>query len=120
MSFKKAFETAEHSPFLQHRVGAVVVKKGRVLSTGYNEIRWNQRLRKENIHAEESAIVKLLQARRLSSLHGADIYVSRITPGGRSGIAKPCPTCQNLIKAVGIRRIFYTTDGGATGTMEVT
>jgi len=114
MSFRIAERTALDSPFEQHRVGAVIVKGGRVLSTGYNEIRWLERLRKTNIHAEEAAILKLLKARRLSSLIGSDIYVTRFTRGGAIGCAKPCANCEALIRSVGIRRVFYSDSTGTT------
>lgn len=118
MSFRMAGKAACLSPFKQHRVGAVVVKGGRVLSTGYNEIRWTQRFQKENVHAEEAAIVKLLTAGRPSSLVGADIYVSRFTRGGSIGLAKPCLNCQHLIRSVGIRRAYYTCSDGTTGALK--
>jgi deoxycytidylate deaminase len=118
VSFRIAGKVAGKSPFKQHRIGAVVVKGGRVLSVGYNEIRWNERLRKENIHAEEAAIVKLLTAGRQSILIGADIYVSRFTRGGAIGLAKPCLSCQRLIQASGIRRAFYTCSDGTTGVLK--
>ena len=110
MSIKAASKEAKKSPFKQHKLGAVIVKRGRILSTGYNEIRWNKKLRKENIHAEESAIVKLLTEKRMHDLVGADIYVTRFTKGGRVGMARPCGCCNRLIATCGIRRVFYTTD----------
>jgi dCMP deaminase len=111
MSFRIASKTALKSPFSQHRVGAVIVKNGRVLSTGYNELRYTRELKKLSVHAEEAAILELLKSRRQSSLVGADLYVTRITPGNRVGLAKPCDRCQKLIQATGIRRVFYTTNG---------
>ncbi len=112
MSFRIASKAAELSPFHQHRVGAVVTKGERILSTGYNELRYTRELQKLSVHAEEAAILKLLKSRRQSSLVGADLYVTRFTPGGRIGLAKPCDMCQALIQAVGIRRVFFTTNGG--------
>ncbi len=110
-----ASKQALNSKFHRHHLGAVIVRGNRVLSTGYNEIRYSKELRKSNIHAEESAIVKLLKARRQNELVGADIYVSRVCPSGRSGLAAPCASCNALIRSVGINRVFYTTD---TDTVE--
>lgn len=112
MSFRVAEKAALKSPFAQHRVGAVVVRGGRVLSTGFNSLRYTKELKNESVHAEEAAILKLLKAKRLHDLSGAEIYVTRFTRGGAVGIAKPCPRCSSLIKAVGIRRIHYTSDTG--------
>lgn len=105
-----ATKQALKSPFLRHRLGAVVVKGGRVLSTGYNEIRYTKELRNSTLHAEEAAILNLLKRRKLHELNGASIYVSRITPGGRTACSKPCNRCMDLIRSVGIERIHFTTD----------
>jgi deoxycytidylate deaminase len=119
MSFRMAAKAAKRSPFVQHRLGAVVVKGGRILSTGYNEVRYTSELGKPTLHAEQAAILKLLKQRRLSDLVGADLYVTRFTPGGRVGLARPCADCQSLIASVGIRQTFYTTNGGGTGTLKL-
>lgn len=110
MSIKAAKKEAHKSPFKQHKLGAVIVKHGRILSTGFNEMRWNKKLRKNNIHAEEAAIVKLLTEKRQHDLVGADIYVTRFTKGGRVGMARPCWNCARLIATCGLRRVYYTTD----------
>lgn len=114
MSFRMAAKTARKSPFEQHRLGAVIVKSGRVLSTGYNELRYTKELQKMSVHAEEAAILKLLKAKRLSDLVGAEIYVTRFTPAGRVGLSKPCARCQELLRSVGIKRVFYTDNLGQT------
>lgn len=116
MSFRMASKQAVDSPFVQHRVGAVVVKNGRVLATGMNHLRYTKEFKRSNVHAEEDAILKLLKARKLSSLSGADIYVTRFTKGGKVGMAKPCCTCDALIRSVGIRNVYFTTDGPMTDT----
>lgn len=98
----------------RHRLGAVIVKGGRVLATGHNEIRYSKELQKGSVHAEEAAILKLLKAKRLSDLAGAELYVSRVCNSGRVGMARPCSNCLSLIQSVGIRKVFYTTDAGET------
>lgn len=117
MSFRMAEKTALNSPFVQHRLGAVVVKGGRVLSTGYNEVRYTRELGKPTLHAEQAAILKLLKQRRLSDLIGATLYVTRFTRGGAIGNSRPCTDCQELIRSVGIKEVHYTTDEG-TATYE--
>jgi deoxycytidylate deaminase len=102
---------------LRHKLGAVVVKGGRILSTGYNEVRYTKELKKPTLHAEQSAILKLLKRRRLHDLVGSSIYVYRRTPGGNLGNACPCSVCMDLIRSVGIKRVFYTEDNN---TMELT
>jgi len=109
-----ASKQAKKSTFQRHKLGAVIVKGNRVLSTGYNEIRYSRHLQKSNIHAEESAIVKLLKENRLSDLNGSTIYVSRVCPSGRLALSKPCGSCRGLIQSVGISKVVYTTDTGET------
>jgi len=98
------------SETLRHRLGAVVVKGGRILSTGYYEVRYTKELKKPTLHAEQSAILKLLKRRKLHDLVGSTLYVYRRTPGGNLGNACPCGDCMDLIRSVGIRKVFYTED----------
>jgi deoxycytidylate deaminase len=114
-----ATKVAHKSPFFRHRLGAVVVKGGRVLSTGYNEIRFTKELRNSTLHAEEAAILSLLKKNKLHELNNSEIYVSRITPGGRTGLSKPCARCMELIRSVGIASISYTTDENSTETIKL-
>lgn len=107
------------SKALRHRLGAVIVKGGRVLSTGFNEVRYTKELRKPTLHAEEAAILKIMKARRHGDLVGADIYISRVCPSGRVGLAKPCRSCSDLIRASGLAGVFYTTDEGVTAYYDV-
>lgn len=112
MSFRLAKRKAQESPFQKHKLGAVIVKGGRVLSTGYNEIRYTRELRKHSVHAEQAAILRLLKDRRVDALVGSEIYVSRTTPGGRVACAKPCVMCHDLIRSCGLRWVHYTDNEG--------
>lgn len=114
-----ACKTALKSTFERHRLGAVITKGGSVISTGYNEIRYTREYRQHTLHAEASAILKVLKSRRLDLLANAEIYVSRVRPNGSIGLSKPCSNCMDLIKSVGISRIHYTTDYGTIETIKV-
>lgn len=119
MSFRIAQKEALKSSHKQHRLGAVIVKGGRILSTGYNELRPSKIIGTQTLHAEASAILKLLKNRRLHDLVGADIYVSRFTRGGRVGCARPCKHCLDLIRSVGIARVYFTSDHAETGMIKL-
>lgn len=93
-----------------HKLGAVIVKNGRVLSVGYNEIRYSHFTKKGTVHAEEAAIIKLMQAKDFASLAGSTLYVTRVSPAGKTALSKPCSRCMELIKAVGIKKVVYTTN----------
>lgn len=94
--------------------GAVVVKSGRVMGTGWNKDRNHplivspEHIKTEcSYHAEEVAIKEAGD-----SLKGAVIYVARVNKHGEDRNSKPCPKCLNLIKESGIKRIVYTTEAG--------
>lgn len=114
-----ATKKAHESQFSRARVGAVIVRGNRVLSSGVNRIGYSKfdlgRKRPESIHAEAQAILELLKHRRQAELVGADIYISRVDRNNNTRMAKPCNHCAKLIEAVGINDVIYTTD---TGTVE--
>lgn len=112
MSLRMAAKAALKSKFSQHRVGAVITKGGNILATGYNSKQPSSVLKTTTRHAEAAAILFLLKQRRLQDLVGATLYVTRYTKGGKVGMAKPCPSCENLCRSVGISRVHYTTDCG--------
>lgn len=107
-----AFEIAKASKCVSKQVGAVIVKDGRVLSTGYNGTpagysncseHWEGQYTKEHhewsktyeIHAEMNAII--WAARKGISIEDATIYVT----------LEPCSECSKNIIASGIKRIVY-------------
>jgi len=101
---------AEQAPHEKWRVGAVVVRGGSVLGTGFNKYRNDpSQVQYGDIsyHAEEVAL------RRLDgSAYGATIYVARITKGGDLGTAKPCLKCQGLLVENGIHTVVWTQPNG--------
>lgn len=114
MSMRMAAKTALHSSFKQHRVGAVIVKGGNILSVGFNTRQPSSVLGTPTRHAEASAILKLMKEQRQHELVGSSIFVTRFTAGGRVGLARPCHHCMGLIRASGLKRIYYTTNEGTT------
>ncbi len=107
-----ANEIASASNCVSKQVGAVIVKNGRILSTGYNGTPpgfqnccdyWNGEYTTEHhewsktyeIHAEMNAII--WAAREGISIEGATIYVT----------LEPCSECSKNVIASGIKRIVY-------------
>ena len=107
-----AKEIAFASKCVSKQVGAVIVKDGRVLSTGYNGTPngyqnccdyWQGNYTKEHhewsktyeIHAEMNAII--WAARKGIAIEGATIYVT----------LEPCSECSKNLIASGIKRIVY-------------
>lgn len=107
-----AKEIAKASKCVSKQVGAVIVKDGRILSTGYNGTPpgyqnccdyWNSEYTKDHhewsktyeIHAEMNAII--WAARKGIAIEGATIYVT----------LEPCSECSKNLIASGIKRIVY-------------
>lgn len=95
--------------------GAVVVKGGRVLGTGWNKNRNHPAVvSPEHIktdcsyHAEEVAIREAGE----DNVRGAVIYVARVNKNGNDRDSKPCPKCASLIEQVGIKRVVFTMEAG--------
>lgn len=94
--------------------GAVIVKGGRVVGTGYNRNRNHPTIVSPehiktncSIHAEESAIRDAGY-----DVKNAVIYVARVNKHGEDRDSKPCPRCLALINESGIKRIIYTMQAG--------
>lgn len=100
-------------------MGCVIVKSGRIISSGYNSVGCHNvnsyRKCRNSVHAEQHAIQRLLG--QPSLLFGATLYVSRVANSGRLLLARPCPFCMNLIRSVGIKKVFYSDSNGSI-TME--
>lgn len=95
--------------------GAVVVKSGRVMGTGFNKDRNRPSIvSPEHIksdcsyHAEQVAIREAGEY----NIKGAVIYVARVNRKGQDRNSKPCPRCSALIDKAGIKRVVYTTEAG--------
>ena len=90
--------------------GAVVVKGGRVVGTGFNKFKNHPTIIQTELikshcsrHAEQVAIH---QAGR--NAKGAIIYVARVSKKGEDRNSRPCNLCYSLIKKVGIKQVIYT------------
>ena len=111
--FDLAKRAAMESSYGKLRHGAVVVKGGSVVSFGFNKsnhCQFGQRFRHMDKgpatqHAEISAILGLPR----SATQGADVYVVRINNDCDWRMSKPCPMCEQALKFVGVKRVFYTT-----------
>ena len=114
---RSAISEAGRSNIHRARMGAVITKGRRILSVGHNEMRGyrkcpSKRRWVNSLHAEQAAILKLLNKGKIYELSGATIHVTRIKRDGNVGMARPCETCEELIRAVGIKRVIYTNDLG--------
>lgn len=110
---KLALEECELSTYEQ-RIGAVVFKGKRILSSGHNEIRSSPislkyRQFKNSLHAEQAALMNL----DWTKLKGCSILVLRVLKSKKIlSNAKPCTMCQLLLNTIGINDIYYSNEFG--------
>lgn len=103
------------SKITHFRMGAVLVKGKKIVSSGYNRYTGETEkiARKYNIqnlwslHAEMDAIIHCSE-----DLKGLTIFVSGIKKNGRPMYCRPCNKCLKIIKATGIKNIYYSTKTG--------
>ena len=101
---RMALTWAELSHCSRKKVGALIVKEGRIISDGYNgtpagfdnccendtgETLWYV------LHAEANAILKVAQS--TNNCAGATLYLT----------LSPCKECSKLVLQAGIRRVVY-------------
>ena len=88
-------------------VGAVVVKEGKVISRGYNQV---ELLKDATAHAEMLALTAAEAAAGDWRLTDCDLYVTK----------EPCPMCAGAIVHTRIRRVIFgcpDVRAGAAGTV---
>lgn len=120
--FAAAKAVSELSDHKHYKIGAVVVMNHRIISSASNSNSKTHPLQKKynkyrftddgdhKQHAELAALVPLI--RDGIDLSNAAIYVYRVHKNGTLAMSRPCPSCMQLIKDVGIKRVFYTTENG--------
>ena len=120
--FSAAASIAELSDHPHYKLGAVIVHKHRIVSSGYKSLTRchpiQAKLDTEKYgeacpgkrHAEIDAIFPLLK--NGSNYSGAVIYVARILKNGNIAMARPCSSCEKLIRQLGIKKMYYTTPNG--------
>jgi len=90
--------------------GAVIVKGGRVIGTGFNKDRNNpyfvspEHIKTHcSVHAEVEAIRDAGW-----NVKGAVLYVARVNSQGKDRYSKPCERCEVVIEETQIKKVIYT------------
>lgn len=110
-----AIDTAKSSPS-KKRVGAVLLKKNKVIATAVNleakshplQARFAKRVGlapKIYLHSEIAALIKARE--------DADtIVVARVNPQNKLRNSCPCRICSLALEEFGVKNIYYSTDDG--------
>ncbi len=105
-----ASKAAEKSDFDRSRLGALILNKGKIVSTGHNSHRKHGRLTrlygfKGGCHAETAAMLR--------ANAGDTIVVVRLLKDGNLTCSKPCERCMAMAKDFGIKKIIFSDWNGA-------
>lgn len=120
-----AYKAAKKSKCSSRKYGAIIVKKNKIISVGYNTIAANKLdctkpgrcMRRQlgfnhnegdysccpSVHAEINAIN---DCQDMELLKGATLYLMGIEDGNIIQHARPCENCQKAIEEVGIKEII--------------
>lgn len=66
----------------------------------------------QSIHAELNALIRYNEVRHGKLPKRTSMYVYREEKNGTVKLAKPCKTCEKLMREAGIKKVFYSTDTG--------
>lgn len=121
--FKHAKNMANMSDFYRSPTGCVVVYKNKIIGAGFNTCKTHPIQRKYNwlrfdcessphcMHAEVNALCTLMHNKDIN-WDKVNVYVYREHKNGVRAMARPCKSCMQLIKDLGIKYIHYTTEDG--------
>lgn len=112
------------SNHIRTRHGCVLVDKHRIVSSGYNSSTRCSPLQKQidtarfgspeqqkgTVHAETACLLPLIK--QGYDMSRSDLYIVRRHKNDSLAISKPCPGCMSLLRASGVRRVFFSVEGG--------
>ena len=129
--FQIAQDVASRSPCSRRKFGAILVKNGVIISTGYNgsvrgsvncgeELMCLKDIHEEKpyssydhcpaVHAETNVILNVARE-GITSTVGATLYLG-YSGGNKSHSDRPCRYCRRMIIQAGIKDIFYIDKNG--------
>ena len=110
--FRLAQMVAKNST-MRARVGAVITRGSKVLSTACNVPKTTPLLGKHASHHPWSshAEMRAIAQAGIGDVQGAIAWIYRETSDGSPAMARPCEEfCMEMLRMAGIRRICYTTN----------
>lgn len=101
------------------RLGAILVRKNKVLSFGINNMRktkpslyYRKGGRRTDVvmglHAEVHCTIGV----QSEDLEGSTMYIARILKNGKPAMSKPCEECRRFLIEAGIKEVIYTVSDG--------
>lgn len=104
--FQAALSEARKSSY-KVPMGAVVVYKNKIVGRGCNIAHSTGEIN-DGIHAEIAAINDATAKYRKDSI----LVVGRTNKNDELAIAKPCQSCETILKKLGVKRVWFSTETG--------
>ena len=122
--FRAADAVSTLSDHKQTHLGCILVDKDRIISSGYNSSTRCSPLQKQidvarfgdpdkhkgPVHAETACLLPLI--RQGYDMTRSDLYIVRRHKNGSLALSRPCPGCMSLLRANGVRRVFFSVEDG--------
>ena len=122
--FRAADAVSALSNHKQTHLGCILVDKHRIISSGYNSSTRCSPLQKQidvarfgdpdkhkgPVHAETACLLPLI--RQGYDMTRSDLYIIRRHKNGSLALSRPCPGCMSLLRANGVRRVFFSVEDG--------
>ena len=122
--FNETFKLAQSvEPVRGARIAAAVVRRGKVISYGYNHKKshpFQNRFCKNRhavfFHAEVHAIKNALKSVDVEDLSKCELYIVRAKRNSTNrkwitGMSKPCSGCQKCIDLFDLKSVYYSKEG---------
>lgn len=110
-----AIKAANKSKYKQ-KVGAVLIKNGKIISIGYNQIRHQSSIVVNHwvgsLHAEIHCIINAIKKIDSDKIKGSTMIVVRVMKNGKLGLALPCKDCYSVIENFEIKKVIFSTNHG--------
>jgi cytidine deaminase len=105
---KRVAERGDKKIRRHYRLGAVGIRSDGVIVTS------------NNVPCREFSAPAHAEARLVRKLNrGSDVYVVRIKRDGTMAAARPCPTCQKVMRGRGVCRVFYSISPNEYGVIRL-
>lgn len=122
--FRAAEAVSSLSDHPRFHLGCVLIDGHRIISSGYNSFTKCSPLQKKMdvsrfgspdqhkgpVHAETACLLPLI--RQGYDMSRSDLYIVRRHKDGSLALSRPCPGCMSLLRASGVRRVFFSVEGG--------
>ena len=122
--FNETFKLAQSvEPVRGARIAAAVVRRGKVISYGYNhkkshpfQTRFCKNRHAVFFHAEVHAIKNALKSVDVEDLSKCELYIVRAKRNSTNrkwitGMSKPCSGCKKCIDLFDLKSVYYSKEG---------